>query len=76
MDSKNASEKERLLIESVIKNGRVPKRDKTIQKQTTIKTPSLSRKSFLVSLKGPPENQAPNPVKANDIEKEKYSPSE
>jgi hypothetical protein len=76
MDSKNASEKERLLIESVIKNGRVPKRDKTIQKHTTIKTPSLSRKSFLVSLKGHQRIKPPNPVKANDNRKEKYSLSE
>jgi hypothetical protein len=76
MDSKNASEKERLLIELVIKNGRVPKRDKTIQKHTTIRTPSLSLNSFFVSLKGHQRIKPPRTVNKNDKRKEKYSPSE
>jgi len=41
IDSKNALEKFRSLIDSVRRKGRVPNSDKTNQKQTTISTPSL-----------------------------------
>ena len=63
-------------MESVIKNGSVPKRDKTIQKQTTIRTPSLSLKSFLTSLKGHQRISPPRTVKANEYRQgDRYSPS-
>jgi hypothetical protein len=76
IDSKNALEKERLLIDSVIRKGRVPKRDKTIQKLTTIKTPSLSRKLFFIALNGHHNTRPPKTVRINENTKVRYSPSE
>jgi hypothetical protein len=76
IDSKNALENDKLLIESVIRRGSVPKSDNTIQKQTTIRTPSLRRKSFFIALKGNHKIKPPKIVRANENTKERYSPSE